>query len=114
MKNLVLTINFGNLPTWATKAKCNQFEQWVQANKSELPFENIVLFPDTQGDTKLYWLEGDPQDLKDAKKLDEVKNKLQPILCALVKLSIEKDDPEYIKAMKELKQLRELKAAHKK
>ena len=113
MKNLVLTINFGKVPPWAINAKNKQLADWVAANKENLPFENIVVIPSTT-ETGLYWLEGDLNSPTDKVKLEEVKDRLKPILCAIINMDYKKDDPEYKKAIEELNELRALQAAKEK
>ena len=105
MKNLVLTINFGNIPSWAIHAKASQLNDWFKKNVKEMPFENIIIMPDT-GTTALYWLEGDVKNPIDRQQLDELKKKLQPVLHAAIDDDYSKEDPQYKKAMDELKQIR--------
>jgi hypothetical protein len=114
MKTIILTMNFGNnTPTWAINAKCKQLKTWVDQNKENLPFQDLIIFPDTSGETKLYWLDGEANNEDHKKKLSELKNRLTPIISATVDIQTNKSDPDYKKAMEEFKQLRELKMRRK-
>lgn len=79
-KTLLLTIDPGpNTADWMVKAMSLQIADWFKANQTILPAENLVLFP-TKGETKLYWLEGDADSVKDKKTLDEIKDRIKPVL----------------------------------
>jgi hypothetical protein len=79
-KTLLLTIDPGpNTAEWMIKAMSMQIADWFKANQTILPAENLVLFP-TKGETRLYWLEGDSDDVKDKETLDEIKDRIKPVL----------------------------------
>lgn len=105
MKNLVMTVNFGNTPSWAIAAKAKQLNDWLCKNKANLPFENIILMPDSTGDTRLYWLEG--EDIpKDRIQLEAIRDKIKPILNVVIQTNMSKEDINFQSAMEELKTLR--------
>lgn len=108
MKNLILTIDMRNIPNWAVNAKCQQMSEWFIKNKEELKINNIILIPDAS-ETRLFWLDGEDTP-SNVKELDELKGKITPILQVVINTEVADDkDPGYIKAMGELKELRDLK-----
>jgi len=108
MKNLLITIDFGNIPSFAIIAKSRQLSDWFKQNKAELGIDNVIIMPDA-GSTKLYWLDGEIDNIDHRTKLEDVANKLSPILSAAINLKCDKEDAEYKKAIDQLQQLRELK-----
>jgi hypothetical protein len=110
MKNLVLTLDFGNIPPWAIAAKSKQLQDWLSKYQNDLGVDNIILFTDSK-QTALYWLD---EEYDGQKALEEIKEKLRPILCAIINLDCKEDDPKYREAMDQLKELRDLQAARKK
>jgi hypothetical protein len=107
MKNLVLTLDFGNIPQWAIAAKSKQLQDWLTKYQKDLGVDNIIVFTDSK-QTALYWLD---EEYDGQKTLEELKEKLRPILCAIVNLDCKEDDPKYQEAMKQLQELRDLQAA---
>lgn len=79
MKNLVITLDFGRAPDWAVRAKQQQIGDWLQANKSQLSFDNIILLP-SPGETKLFWLEGKVGDTKDEDEIKRIRDEMKPVL----------------------------------
>jgi hypothetical protein len=108
MKNIVLTVDFGKLPPWAIQAKSSQLADWLEKNKKDMPFDNIIILPDA-GATQLYWLEGEINNNEHRLQLLKLRDRLKPVLCAIVDMDHPKEDPGYKKAIGELKELRELK-----
>jgi hypothetical protein len=107
MKNLVLTLDFGNIPQWAITAKSKQLQDWLTKYQKDLGIDNIIVFTDSK-QTALYWLD---EEYDGQKTLEELKEKLRPILCALINLGCKEDDPKYKEAISQLKELRDLQAA---
>lgn len=105
--NLIITLDFGKLPDWVIKAKSMQINAWVEANRDKLPFENMILIP-APGESKVYWLEGKVDDPSDIKTLDEIRDRLKPILEAALKVKV--DQSGYVnpiqQGMDELKEHR--------
>lgn len=87
-KTLFLLIDLGNTPPWHRNALTRQMADWIQVNKAVLNFENLVILP-TKGDTKLCWLEG-KFDETDKKQLEEIKDRLQPVLEIALDLKIDR------------------------
>lgn len=107
MKNLLITIDFGNIPSFAITAKSRQLSDWFKQNKNELGIDNVIIVPDA-GSTKLYWLDGEIDNIDHRTKLDDLAKRLSPILCAAIDMKYDKEDVEYKKAIDQLKELREL------
>lgn len=79
MKTLVLAVDVGETKyEWEVTAHQMQIAAYFEKHKI-LPADNVVFFP-IKGEMKIFWLEGDPEDLKDIKDLEEIKNKLKPVL----------------------------------
>jgi hypothetical protein len=78
-KTLILTVDFQGMPDWHVRAKNMQIGSWFEKNKVLPKDTDIVIIP-AQGDTKLYWLEGVINNIKDIKILDDIKEKLKPVL----------------------------------
>lgn len=79
-KTLILAIDVGKGKSdWMIRAMQMQISDWFNQNQTILPAENLVIFP-ASGETKLYWLEGDPEDIKDVEKLEEIKDRIKPVL----------------------------------
>jgi len=107
MKNLLITIDFGNLPSFAITAKSRQLSDWFKQNRAELGIDNVIIMPDA-GSTKLYWLDGEIDNIDHRTKLEDLAHKLSPIFSVVVNTACDKEDAEYKKAMEQLKELREL------
>ena len=88
-KNLLLSIDLTSIPSWQITAMQKQMKDWIETNKTLLPFENLIIFP-TTGETKLYWLEGELNNPKDIKTLNEIKDRLQPILEVALDIKLNK------------------------
>ena len=97
MRNLVITLDFGTIPEWAITAKKRQISDWIEANKGKLPFDNLILLP-SQGESKLYWLEGNVKNEKDITEIASLRDKLKPILE--VALGLKADSGEYTNPLK--------------
>jgi len=110
MKNLILMVNFGDIPVWATRAKAQQLADWFKKYQKELGIDNFILMPDNH-ETKLFWLDGEINNPKDANEIKALADKFKPILSVIID-KVEEDDPGYKKALEELKELRELKKKH--
>jgi len=101
LKTLVLTFGFGKAPQWAVVAKIKQLSEWLNKHKTELGVDNFLLFQGTT-DTKIFWLEGDINDIKDIKSLNDIRDKLKPVLCAIINLDCKGDNPQCQEALKQL------------
>lgn len=108
-KTIVMTIDTRELPTWAAEAKVKQFQDYLDAlsKENKLPFDNALVIKDNK-ETRLFWLEGNLDDVKDKKTFEEMQSFLRPILSALIDLKHNKDDPKYKEALDALQELREL------
>jgi hypothetical protein len=78
-KTLILTIDLAGAPDWQRKAMQMQLSDWLQKNKTLLPIEDLVIMP-ANGETRLFWLEGNADDLKDVKTLEDIKDRIKPIM----------------------------------
>jgi len=78
-RNLIITLDFGNMPEWTVKAKNHQIAAWLDANKGQLPFDNLIILPSV-GESKLYWLEGKIDNPVDFIVIKEIRDKLKPVL----------------------------------
>lgn len=107
-KTLILTVDLSGAPEWQVLAMQRQMSAWLVKNKTLLPFENLIIFP-TVGETRLYWLEGTADKIK---TLEEIKDRIKPILEVALGLKIDKKkvfaDPgkKYNKAVQELHKMR--------
>lgn len=104
-----MTIDTRELPTWAAEAKVKQFQGYLDklSKENKLPFDNALVIKDNK-ETRLFWLEGNLDDIKDKKTFEEIQDFLKPILSALIDLKYNKDDPKYKEAFDALQELREL------
>jgi hypothetical protein len=90
-KTLILAIDVGDLKNdWEVKAMSMQVSDYFEKNKTILDVENVFLFP-IEGDMKLFWLEGDPDSVKDVKDLEKIRDRLEPVLE--VALGIKRRNP---------------------
>ena len=89
-KTLVLPFDASNLPDWHVRAICRQMADWLQANKTLFPNENLVFIPGTGG-TKLYWLEGECGSVDDISDLEEIRDRIKPVLEVALDIKIDKD-----------------------
>jgi hypothetical protein len=87
-RTLILTADITGGADWEVKALQMQMADWITANKKLLSFEDLIIMP-VRGDTKLYWLEGEstPEDLK---SLEEIKDRLKPVLEIALDIKIDK------------------------
>ena len=100
-KNLVIALDFGNIPEWAISAKGRQIADWLEANKKELLLDNIIIMPSV-GESRLYWLEGDVDSTTDLDTLRGMRDKLKPVLE--IALGIKVDTTGYIDPKEIIKQ----------
>jgi hypothetical protein len=105
-RTLILTIDFHDAPEWHIRAKQKQMADWIDQNKTLLPYEDLIILP-APGDTKLYWLEGKNDDIK---TLDNIKDKLLPVLSVSLDVSANKTDIKL--EVEKLKQYRMNNAKH--
>lgn len=89
-KTLIMTFDLQGAPDWQAKAIQMQLRDWLNKNKNLLPNENLVIMP-TKGDTRLFWLEGDPDNIEDIKTLEKIKDKLKPVMEVALGLKIDKE-----------------------
>lgn len=89
-RDLILTIDLTGVPTWQEHAMQRQMGDWIQANKAILPFENLIIMP-TKGETRLYWLDGHLDDPHAIKTLEEIKERIQPVLSVALDLKLDRD-----------------------
>lgn len=87
-KTLVLTIDLIGAQDWQIKALQLQMSDWLEINRAILPIENLIILP-TKGDTRLFWLEGEHVH-KDIKILEEVKDRIKPVLEVALDIKIDK------------------------
>jgi hypothetical protein len=88
-RTLVLTVDLTGGPDWQITAHQNQLAAWLEKNRAILPFEGLIILP-VSGETKLYWLEGNPEDVGDVKTLDEIKNRIKPVMEVALDIKIDK------------------------
>jgi hypothetical protein len=106
MKTLILTLDTTGLPEWHVAAITKQMADWLDSHKAILPVENLVILP-AKGDTRLYWLEGDPDEIKDVKELEKIKDRLKPILSVFLNnISLKKEQNKFSDALEQLKKIR--------
>jgi hypothetical protein len=105
MKTLIITIDVTGLPEWHVTAITNQMAAWLDSHKAVLPVENLVILP-AKGDTRLYWLEGDPDEIKDIKELEQIKDRIKPILSVFLNVGLKKEQNKFSDALEQLKKLR--------
>ena len=80
MKNLILSVDVGTKTAdWEVSAMTNQINDYFKKNKSVFKIENVIIFP-SKGAMKLFWLEGDPESIEDVKSLEEIRDRLKPVL----------------------------------
>lgn len=79
-KTLILAIDIRGMEPWQVNAKINQISDYYEKH-DVLPSDNLIIFP-VNSDMKIYWLEGSPDNLDDIKELEEIKDRLQPVLEA--------------------------------
>ena len=81
-KTLIMTIDVGKYKhEWEVTAMCNMIVDYFKKNKIlDDDKEDIVLFPTKTEEMKLYWLQGDPDDIEDVEELDEIRDRIKPVL----------------------------------
>jgi hypothetical protein len=89
MKTLVLTFDAAGMADWHARAISRQMADWLKTNKAILNIEHMIILPGT-GDTKLYWLEGEVGNPDDIKSLEEIKNRIKPVLEVALEIKIDK------------------------
>ncbi len=108
MKTLIITIDVTGLPEWHVTAITKQMAAWLDSHKAVLPVENLVILP-AKGDTRLYWLEGDPDEIKNVKELEQIKDRIKPILSVFLNVGLKKEQDKFSDALERLKNLRKKK-----
>lgn len=88
-RTLVLTVDLTGGPDWQITAHQKQLGAWFDKNRAVLPFEGLVILP-VPGETKLYWLEGDPESAEDVKTLEEIKDRIKPVMEVALDIKIDK------------------------
>jgi len=88
-KTLVATIDATGVPEWTIRALMNQMKAWIDANRRTLPFEDILMMP-MDGPSRLYWLEGEHGDPADEKALEEIRDRLKPLLEVALDLRLDR------------------------
>ena len=79
-KTLVISIDVGQYKhDWEVSAMCSMIGDYFGANKIFDDDCNVVIWP-LKGEMKIFWLEGDPDSLKDIKSINEIKDKVKPVL----------------------------------
>lgn len=79
-KTLILAVDVGkNRSDWMVRAMQMQISDWFKQNSTILPSEDVIIMP-TSGEMKVYWLEGNPEDIKDVEKIEEIKDRIKPVL----------------------------------
>lgn len=106
-----MTLDTRDLPSWAVDAKLMQFQDYFRKLSKDkvikLPFDDILIIKDNK-ETRLFWLEGDINDVKDKKTFEEMQDFLKPTMSALMSLEYDSDNPKYKEAFDTLQELREL------
>lgn len=87
-KTLILTVEVTS-SEWQTKALSMQIKDWLNANKTIMPIENLIILP-ANGPTRLYWLEGE-QNAEDIKTLEQIKDRIKPVLECAIDIKIDKE-----------------------
>lgn len=87
-KTLILTYDASGMPDWEARAISRQMADWLESNKTLFKNENLILLPAT-GSTRLFWLEGAATQ-EDIKTLDEVKDRITPVLEVALDLKLDK------------------------
>lgn len=87
-RTLILAIDMQGMPEWHANACKLQLSDWLEANKTILPIEHLIILP-TNGDTKLFWLEGEdiPEDIN---TLEQIRDRIKPVLELSLNISIDK------------------------
>lgn len=86
-KTLILTVDMQGGADWQVKALQQQMADWLETNKTIMPTENLIILP-ASGPTRLFWLEGEPTDIK---TLEEIKDRIKPILEVALDIKIDKN-----------------------
>lgn len=105
MKTLIITLDTTGLPDYHVSAITKQMADWLDSHKAILSVENLIIFP-AKGDTRLYWLEGDPDEIKDIKELGKIKDRLKPILSVFLNIGLKKEQNKFSDALTQLKNMR--------
>ena len=91
MKTLILAVDVGDTKhDWVVRAMQMQIRDYFKANKSVLKTENVIIFP-VKGEMKLYWLEGNPDSVEDIEELEEIKDRIKPVLEVAMGINIKKN-----------------------
>lgn len=85
-KTLILTFDLPNATTWQVKAKHDQLKDWLTVNKILKDHEDLIIMQ-APGQTKLYWLEGTAENVKE---LEEIKDRITPILEVVLEVKASK------------------------
>ena len=86
-RTLILSVDMQGAPDLQRHALQMQMADWLKVNKTVLPFENLIILP-AAGETRLFWLEGTATDIK---TLEEIKDRLQPVLQVALDIKIDKE-----------------------
>lgn len=89
MKTLILAMDSKGAPSWVVNANCKQIVDWFKANKTIMPIENLIILP-TDGETRLYWLEGDVENPEDVRTLEEIRDRIKPVLELSLDISVDR------------------------
>jgi len=106
-KKLVITVDVGDRPEWQIRALQRQFADSIEKNKD---FEGyyFMLFPVRHQPTNVFFLDGDPDSVADAKEIREIADKLRPVLrVALDEANKEANKPKSPRGGKEGPQILE-------
>jgi hypothetical protein len=91
MKTLILTFDATGMADWHARAVCRQMADWFKTNKAVFNNEHLVILPGT-GETRLYWLEGEVSNPDDIKSLQEIKDRIKPVLEVALDIKIDKEN----------------------
>lgn len=89
-RTLVLALDMQGGSDWQVNAMNRQMSDWITLNKTLLPIEDMIILP-TSGETRLYWLEGKIDDDEDIKTLEQIKDRIKPILEIALGIKIDKE-----------------------
>lgn len=80
-KTLILTVDVGRYKhDWEVSAMSKMLSDYFDKNKILEKSDNLVIFPTNEKEMKIFWLEGDPNNLDDVKSLEELKGKIKPVM----------------------------------
>lgn len=95
MRRLVLTIDMRGCQGWQITAMGKQLTDWAKEHKEILGTEDLAII-NTAGPTTLYWLDGDIGNPEDAKTLEKIKSKLEPIMKIALDVKVDNGAVERI------------------